>query len=144
VGHVRPERKIKGRTTISGDVILEFNGKPVATPANLRLEAPAPAPARGLAENLRDGSQKTLHRQIGRAARLGQIPSSRGRSAGQCEALQGVAAPIWTPTRAVNSTSPTASKAPLSTGVEQGTPPRSRLKRGDVITEINRNPVRQR
>jgi len=145
VGDVVPDGPGDKAGLKSGDVILEFNGKPVSDARHLRLEAARTRPGASVSlKILRDGSQKNLTAKLAERPDSDKTPSSRGKEAPDSdEALQGVAVADLDADARREFNIPDTVKGAVVTGVDQGSAAaEAGLKRGDVITEINRKPVR--
>lgn len=125
-----------------GDIILELNGKPVAGSNELRMSISMMPPDTTVKLKVqRDGGQKEV------AVTLGELPTPqeeastrRGESEG---ALEGVQVENLDAQTANQLGLPTGSKGVVVTDVSPSSPvAETGLRRGDVIQEVNHQPVR--
>ncbi len=132
-----------------GDVITSLNGKPVVDARRLRLSVAALAPgSTASATILRDGKSQELELKIGhrpgeeRIARNGR--SFRGDPSARDEGtLRGVAVADLDARARREFEIPTRMNGALVTAVDpESAAARAGIRPGDVITEINRQPVR--
>jgi serine protease Do len=142
VGEVTPDSPAARANLKSGDIILSLNGQPVADANQLRLKIGMMSP--GTSVNLgilRDGKQMTL------PVTVGTYPSKEERASvgspgEQNSALEGVSVDNLTPELAQQLQLPGQAKgvvvenvSPDSKAAEAG------LQRGDVIQQVNHQPV---
>jgi serine protease Do len=128
----------------SGDVIVEFNGKPVKDSRHLKLQVAETAPgAKVPVKVIRDGNTKTLEvtpkelPKTSLASRDGSKESSK-----QSDSLDGVTVDDISPSAKRDLDLPETVKGALVTNVEPNSPAyEAGLRQGDVIQEINRKPV---
>jgi len=131
IGDVTPNSPAQKAGLQKGDIILDVNGKPVNGSAELRMRVSLMAP--GTQVNLkifREGAEKTL------PLTLAELPTETAKNEQpdnvREDALQGITV--------ANSRS---GSGVVVTGVDpQSKAAESGLKRGDVIQEVNRKPVR--
>jgi len=129
----------------AGDVITDFNGKPVQDSRHLKLQTSQTAPGTTVQiKILREGKSKTLE------VALKELPSSDvasnsrkgGEEGGASDSLNGVAVSDLDNAVRHELNLPTGVKGAL---VQDVTPDSAAyeagLRRGDVIQEINRKPV---
>jgi len=129
----------------SGDVIEQFNGKPIADARRLSLEVAGVAPGEKVPVRLwRDGSSKTVDivvKEIPGAAQSAKNAESQPESA---DTLQGVAVTElnaqtrrqYGVDRKITQGAVVTQVDPTSAAADAG------LKEGDVIMEINKQPVK--
>jgi serine protease Do len=125
-----------------GDIILEVNGKPVETSNQLRNSISMMTP--GATVNLkllRDGSEKNL------SLKLAEMPTETAKlesdGEGSTKALEGVEVSNLTPDTAQELGLPASTKGVVVSGVDPASKlADSGLQRGDVIQEVNHQPVK--
>jgi serine protease Do len=130
-----------------GDFVTEFNGQKVKDMRHLRLMVAQTAPGRKVTLRiLRDAKEKTLTATLGElpkeaAARNGQIqPGQPGQS--KADALDGVEVTDLDAQARRETDVPGNVRGALVTKVEEDSnAAEAGLRPGDVITEINRQPV---
>jgi serine protease Do len=121
---------------LRGDVIIEFNGKKVSEPHNLR-NAVASTPPEAIVELkiIRDGSIETITVTLGElSSDLQKIKTSPAIN----NALRGVSVQNLTPEIYKQLDIPEKIRGVLISGIEAGSPAETKLLSGDVILEINR------
>jgi serine protease Do len=131
----------------SGDVILQFNGKPIADSRRLSLEVAGVAPGEKVPMRFwRDGAAKTVDVTVQEVP--GDVQSAKNNSASPSDSstdtLQGVAVTDLNPQtrrqfsvdRKITQGAIVTQVDPTSAAADQG------LKAGDVIIEINKQPVK--
>jgi serine protease Do len=129
-----------------GDVVIEFNGRKVTDSRHLRLMvAQTPPDAKVSLKLIRNGKEQTLTVKLGeltedKAPRLGL---REGRRESTKEALDGVTVDEVDARARRQFDIPAHVRGAIVTEVEPGSPAhRAGLRPGDVIVEINRQPVR--
>ena len=142
VGDVTPDSPGAKAGLKKGDVITGINGQPVSEYAELRL--------RHLADRLRANAYRLDVVRDGKkmeiAATLGEFPDQKAAAESKPEsgenALAGVQVDALTPTIAQQLNLPASIKGVVVTSVDPDSPAAdSQLMRGDVIMEVNHNPV---
>lgn len=125
-----------------GDVILDVNGKPVTDSNQLRMNISMMRPdSRVTLKVLRDGSEREM------TASLAELPTqeaSLGReSQGSKNSFSGVSVEDLDRQTARDLGLPATSTGVVVTGISPSSPAAdSGLRKGDVIQEVNRQPVR--
>ncbi|MDW8309836.1 MAG: DegQ family serine endoprotease [Verrucomicrobiales bacterium] len=148
VGDVQPDTPAEKAGIKTGDVIVEFNGRKVNDSRHLRLlVAQTPPGSKATLKVLRDGKPKTL------SLTLGTLPDelSGGSSDTQsnlsetqkADALEGVElADLDARLRRQYDIPATVRGAVVTSVAEDSPAAEAGLREGDVIQEINRQPVR--
>jgi serine protease Do len=126
-----------------GDVVVEFNGKPVRDSRQLKLEVAESKPGSKVpAEVMREGSKQTLEVTLGRLPgndELAQTNSGNGQNSGT---LKGVGVSDLDSQTRDQFKIPTNVKGAVVTDVEPNSAAaEAGLRPGDVIESINRKPV---
>jgi serine protease Do len=145
---VEPESPAGKAGFKDGDFVTEFNGLKVKDMRQLRLIVSQTAPGRKVAVRiLRDGKEKTLTATLGEIpkevlARSGQAqPGERGQS--KTDALDGVEVTDLDAQARRQADIPENVRGALVSSVDQDSnAAEAGLRSGDVIIEINRQPVR--
>ncbi len=141
VGNVEPNRPGAKAGLQRGDVIIELNGKPVAGPNDLRLQIATMAPGTTVHfKVLRNGESRDID------VTLGESPSSKrvgAAAAGQTQSLmRGVQVDELTPdVRQQLGLASNVKGVVVTTVPDDSAAADSGLQRGDVIEQINRQPV---
>ena len=131
-----------------GDFVTEFDGQEIKDMRHMRLMVSQTAPGRKVAlKVLRDGKEKNLTVTLGEMpkeglARVGQAqPGERGES--KTDSLEGVEVTDIDAQARREAGVPDNIRGALVTGVDQDSnAAEAELRAGDVIVEINRQPVR--
>jgi len=147
VSDVQPDTPASDAGLKKEDVIIEFNGKKVSDSRHLRLMvAQTPPKTKVMLKVLRDGREKIVTATLGvlpdeLAGRTGD--DNRDRDVSGVDALDGVeVADLDAPAREQHDI-PRFVKGALVTRVEpDSTAAEAGVRPGDVIQEINRQPVR--
>jgi serine protease Do len=129
----------------NGDVIQQFNGKPIADARRLSLEVANVAPGEKVSMRIwRDGSTKTLDVVVKELPGEAQLAKNASSQSDPNDTLQGVAVTDLTPQirqqfavdRKITQGAVVTEVDPASAAADAG------LKAGDVIFEINKQPVK--
>jgi serine protease Do len=143
VAEVTPQSPADKAGVKGGDVIVEFNGKPVTDSRHLKLQVGATIPGASVSVKLlRDGASKTLQvtlkelpgDQLAKAAATTDPTEDALHGVGVVDLDRAQRAELKVPER-VNGAL-VSQVEPDSAAYEAG------LRTGDVITEINRKPVK--
>lgn len=120
-----------------GDVIIEFNGKAVNEPYNLRNIVSSTLPSQEVEfKVIRDGEILTL------TVTIGELPSEEQKTTTKYKnALRGISVQDLTPDIYRQLNLPEKIRGIVITDIEQGSPSESRLVPGDIILEINRRAI---
>jgi serine protease Do len=126
-----------------GDVILELNGNPVTDSNQLRNTVSMMQPGETVKLKVgRNGSTKDL------SVKLGELPLSKEEARNKPEgasndALEGVSVETLDAETAAQLQLPESTKGVVVTGIDPTSPKaESGLRKGDVIQEVNHQPVR--
>jgi len=144
VGDVVPKGPADKAGLKDGDVIVDFNGKQVTDSRHLKLEVARLKPGETVpVKLLRDGHSKTLDVTLNELPGSEQLARNEGGAADDTEALKGVAVGELDARARQQFEVPENISGAVITEVEPGSAAaEAGLKPGDVITEINRRPVR--
>ena len=122
-----------------GDVIIEYDGKVSESPTNLRNMVAATLPGEKIRlKVVRDGKEETIMITIGEMP--GRMAEMRS---GFKNALAGVHVQNLTPEIRERFDIPQKAEGIIVTNVEDDSLAADMLKKGDVIQEINRKPVKE-
>jgi serine protease Do len=140
VGDVTSDGPAAKAGLIKGDIIVEFNGEPVTDSRALRLKVSQTAPGTTVRFKVfRNGSEREF------SLTLGELPSKpQSANAGneRSGALEGVMIDDLTPQILRQLGLPAQTKGAVVTDVKSTSPAaQAGLQRGDVIQEVNRQPV---
>jgi serine protease Do len=131
-----------------GDVVTAVNGEPIEDAGHLRLRISRTAPGTAVKLNVQrpEGQREltvnlgTLPERAGRGGPAGEDSGPLGGGAGG--ALEGVSVTDLTPEIAAELQLPRSAKGVVVSRVAQDAPAfEAGLRRGDVITQVNRRPV---
>ena len=121
-----------------GDVIVEYEGKSVENPVNLRNMVAATAPGRSVKIRvIRDGKPLVINATIGELPADPQIASLSQPS----NTFRGISVQELTDDFLKKSGITRKIKGVVVSGIDDASPALGKLKEGDIITEINRQPV---
>lgn len=128
----------------SGDVVLDFNGKAVRDSRQFKLQVARVKPGENvLVKVLRNGLAKNIEVAVSELPGGEKIARSNSAPAEDSEALKGVAVGDLDPQVRRQFNIPANVHGAIVTEVEENSAAREAgLKPGDVILEINRQPVK--
>jgi serine protease Do len=142
VGDVSPNSPAERAGLLKGDIILQLNGKPVEDANQLRMTISMMSPDSAVSlKVLRNGAEREI------SARLGEYPvkeaSVQGETKGAKSELSGISVEDLDAQTARQLGVPANTAGVVVTGISPSSPAvDSGLRRGDVIQEVNRKPVR--
>ncbi|PYJ03446.1 MAG: peptidase S1, partial [Verrucomicrobia bacterium] len=144
VGDVLPKSPAEKAGLKTGDVVVEFNSKPVRDSRQLKLQVARIKPGQRVPlKVLRSGSSKTLEVAVSELPGTEKLARAESKSGGDTEALKGVAVADLDAKTRRQLDLPSNVQGALVTDVEEDSVAREAgLKPGDVILEINRQPVK--
>jgi len=142
VGDVSPNSPAQRAGLQKGDIILEINGKPVSDGAQLRINVSLMPPGTTVAVKvLREGATREFN------VKLAELPTEQARAEkggeNPASAMEGVSVENVTAQTARELGIPAGTAGVVVSDIDSGSPAaHSGLKRGDVIQEVNRQPVK--
>ena len=144
IGDVVPKGPADKAGLKSGDVVLEFDGKPVTSSRQFRLQVARTKPGESVpVKVLRDGSTKALSVTVKELPGSEQLARNDSKSADETETLKGVAVGDLNSQFRAQFKIPENIRGVVVLQVEPETPAsEAGLKPGDVILEINKRPVK--
>ena len=126
-----------------GDLIVEFDGKPVESPAKLRNTVANTAPGKvAKVKIIREGRAETLTATIGEFPVMKPAKKGEPKKGEYENALKGVSVQDLTPDLRKGLNIPDDVKGVIVVNVSDESPARDVLTKGDVIQEINRRTIR--
>jgi serine protease Do len=143
VSDVTPKSPAEKAGLKSGDVILEFNGKPVTDSRHLKLQVAETAPNTTVpVKILRDGKEKTLELAVKELPGSEKMAKADKEEDNSSDTLNGVTVSDIDATAKRQLGLPNTVKGAMVTNVDQDSAAyEAGLRPGDVIEEINRKPV---
>jgi serine protease Do len=144
VGDVVPKGPADKAGIKSGDVVLEFGGKPVRDSRHFKLQVARIKPGDSVpVKILRDGSTKKLEVAIKELPGTDKLARANAKDASDTGTLKGVAVGDLDSKARTRLGVPESIEGALVNGVEEeSAASEAGLKPGDVIVEINRKPVK--
>ena len=144
VADVTPNSPAQKAGIKSGDVLLEFNGKPVRDTRHLKLQVAQTAPGTKVpVKVLRDGEQKTLELAVKELPGNEMASRDRGEGNASADTLDGVTVGDLDESLRAQFKIPANVKGAVVTQVQPGSAAfEAGVREGDVIQEIGRKPVR--
>ncbi len=145
VSEVIPKRPAEKAGIKSGDVIVEFDGKLVQDSRTLKLRVAQVPPGKQVPVKLmRDGKQKTVEVTLDEFPADEELAVNRGRKEKEFkDLLDGVTVGDVSRTLRSQLDLPTNVQGAMVMKIDPDSPSfEARLREGDVILEINRQPVR--
>lgn len=144
VGDVTPQSPAEKAGLKSGDVILEFNGKPVTDSRHLKLEVARAKPGESVAiKVLRDGGTRTFEVVPKEVPGTEQLAKADNNQSDDNGTLNGVGVADLDGGARQQFQLPSQVKGVVVTEVDPNSAAaQAGLQAGDVIQEINRKPVR--
>jgi serine protease Do len=127
-----------------GDVIVEFSGKPVAKSDDLVQQVVATAPGTTVPlKLLRDGKEHTLSVRVEALDLEAETSQQSNNNAGPSDTTSGFGITLnnITPDVARRMELPAGAKGAVVTAVDPDGPAAGSLRAGDVILQVNRQPV---
>jgi len=143
VGDITPHSPAEKAGVKSGDVIVEFNNKPVTDSRHLRLQVAETAPGTKVSlKVIRDGHEKTLDLTVKELPGTEQLAKNDSSEDNSSDVLNGVGVTDLDAAAKNQLKLPENIKGAVVTQVEQDSAAYEKgLRPGDVIEEINRKPV---
>lgn len=144
IGDVVPKGPAEKAGLRSGDVVLEFNGKAVKDSRQFKLQVARVKPSESVpVKVLRNGATKTLEVTVRELPGSEQVAKADAPAGGDGEALKGVAVGDLDSQMRRELNIPANVHGAVVTEVDENAAAREAgLKPGDVILEINRQPVK--
>jgi len=142
VAEVTPDSPASRAGIEKGDIILSVNGKPVNDSAQLRMTISLMQPGASVSlKVLRDGAEREV------SAHLAEMPTQTAKAEGEPQApqtgMEGVSVEDVSARDARQLGLPPNASGVVVTGIDPGSQAAvNGLRRGDVIMEVNRKPVR--
>lgn len=143
VGDVMPHSPADKAGLKSGDVIVDFNRKPVLDSRHLKLQVAQTTPGATVpVEIIRDGTEKTLNVSVKELPGTEQEANANDNGKGSSDTLNGVTVSDLDENAKGQLHLPQNVKGAVVTEVDQNSAAyEAGLRPGDVVEEINRKPV---
>jgi serine protease Do len=143
VGDITPKSPADKAGVKSGDVIVEFNGKPVSDSRHLKLQVGETEPGKQVTLKLvRDGQTKTLDVTVKVLPGTEELADNDSTKDTSSDTLNGVSVSDIDTQAKEQLKLPETVKGAVVTGVDQDSVAfEAGLRPGDVIEEINHKPV---
>jgi serine protease Do len=144
IGEVMPDSPAAKAGLQSGDVILQFNGKPIADPHQLQVAVAAAAPGEKVPLRFwRDGEAKSVDVVVNQRKDEKSLAKNETSHAESGDTLQGVGVADLNSEVRQQFSVPETVKGAVVTEVDPASAAASAgLKPGDVILGINKHPVK--
>jgi len=143
IGDVSPDSPAKAAGLERGDIVLSVNGKPVADSNQLRMSISMMPPGTDVTiKYLRDGSEHTASVKLAEMPNESTSANSSGDNNAGNKALQGVEVSNLTGSMARELGISPSTRGVVVTDIDPASPMAdSGLQKGDVIQEVNHQPV---
>lgn len=143
IGDVSPDSPAKSAGLKRGDIILDVNGKPVTDSNQLRMSISMMQPGTEVQiKYLRDGNEHLATVKLGEMPTESAKANSSGENSGASKALEGVEVSNLTSSMANELGIPPSTKGVVVTDIDPASQMAdSGLQKGDVIQEVNHQPV---
>jgi serine protease Do len=143
VAEVNPKTPAEKAGLKDGDVIIEFDGKPVSDARHLRLQVAETDPGTTAAVKvIRDGKEETLSVKLGELPGTEQVAQADSKKDNSSDTLNGVTVANADPQVRRQMNVPAGVKGAVVTDVDQDSAAyQAGIRPGFVIEEINHTPV---
>jgi serine protease Do len=144
IGDIAPGGPAEKAGLKSGDIILEFNDKPVNSADRFRFQVAAVAPGTTVpVKIMRDGKSETINVTVSEWPGEEKVAKADNKTSESSDTLNGVQVADLNPNTARQMNLPESLKGAVITDVDQNSPAYDAgLRPGQVIEEINHKPVR--
>ena len=144
VAEVTPDSPAEDAGLKNGDVVLEFNGKPVKDSRNLKLQVAQIAPGKEVPVKIsRDGKVQELEVKLKEFPQDKMLAKGKAAPGESGDVTDGITVDDLTPEAREQFNIPRNIKGALVMDVEPDSPGyQAGLRPGDVILEMNRKPVK--